>query len=287
MSEKRRLGRGLGALIPEAIESESEVREVAIGRIEPNPFQPRVNFDEARLKELAGSIKEHGVVQAVILAPAEEGKYILVAGERRYRAARLAGLDRIPAVVREFSRSDMLEIALIENLQREDLNPLEEATAYHRLMEEFNMTQEELARRIGKSRSAIANTVRLLSLPQAVKEALIRGEITAGQARPLLAIPDENLQREMARQIIARGLSARDAERLATRIQQGDKDATPVSRHPAPDPLRRELENSLQRRLGTKVRINRAKEGGTIEIYYYGDDDLDRLVMLLLPEGIV
>lgn len=287
MSEKRRLGRGLGALIPEAIESESEVREVAISRIEPNPFQPRVNFDEARLKELADSIKEHGVVQAVILAPAEEGKYILVAGERRYRAARLAGLDRIPAVVREFSRSDMLEIALIENLQREDLNPLEEATAYHRLMEEFNMTQEELARRIGKSRSAIANTVRLLSLPQAVKQALIRGEITAGQARPLLAIPDENLQREMARQIIARGMSARDAERLATRIQQRDKGATPMPRHPAPDPLRRELENSLQRRLGTKVRINRVKDGGTIEIYYYGDDDLDRLVMLLLPEGIV
>lgn len=287
MSEKRRLGRGLGALIPEAVDSEAEVREVPVNRIKPNPFQPRLNFDETKLKELADSIKEHGVVQAVILSPAAGNEYVLVAGERRFRAARMAGLDRIPAVVREFNQSAMLEIALIENLQREDLNPIEEAAAYRKLMEEFNFTQEELARRLGRSRPAIANTVRLLSLPQTVKEAVIRGELTAGQARPLLAIPDEAVQKELARQILAKGLTAREAEKLVGRSQVSGKTVPAAADHEPADPLWQELQNNLQRYLGTKVKINRAKNGGTIEIHYYGDDDLDRLLLILLPKGIV
>jgi ParB family chromosome partitioning protein len=286
MNEKRRLGRGLGALIPEATESGSEAHEIPVERIKPNPFQPRTNFDETKLKELAESIREHGVVQAVIVTPAGGNEYFLVAGERRYRAAIIAGLARIPAVVRDLDQSAMLEIALIENLQREDLNPIEEATAYRRLMEEFTLTQEELARRVGRSRSAIANTVRLLSLPQPVIAAVIRGDLSAGQARPLLAVPDEQQQQRLAMQIITKGLSARDAEKMVGNLTRGEKKISAVEAPGTPDPLWTELQSSLQRRLGTKVKINRAQKGGLIEIHFYSDDDLDRLVSLILPGGI-
>lgn len=288
MSEKRRLGRGLGALIPDVTEGEADVREMRLDRIRPNPFQPRVNFDPKKLNELAESIKEHGVVQAVVLSPDEGDGYFLVAGERRYRASQMAGLTKIPAVVREFNKSTMLEIALIENLQREDLSPIEEANAYRRLMEEFDFTQEELARRIGKSRSAIANTVRLLSLPETVKQALARGEISAGQARPILGIQDPASQEELAQKIIAGGITAREAERLAQKINEGkagDDRKPPTTQQ---DPLLVELQTSMQRHLGTKVRIGTTRSGGgTIEIHFYGEEDLERLVSLLLPAGSV
>lgn len=286
MSEKRRLGRGLGALIGEALTGVAEITEIPLNEIKANPFQPRVNFDPAKMEELVASIKEHGVVQAVVVSPVKEGGYYLVAGERRCRAARMAGLTEIPALIREFKEKEMLEIALIENLQREDLNPIEEAAAYRRLMEEFNFTQEELGRRLGKSRSAIANTVRLLSLPQKVQEAIIRGELSAGQARPLLALPDAAMQEELARQIIDGKMTAREAESLAGNAAAGKNKRRVSAKTEAADPLLKELQGILQRRLGTKVKIYRRRGSGTIEIFFYGEEDLERLIALIMPEGI-
>lgn len=286
MSEKRRLGRGLGALINEALTDAEDIVEIPLNQIKPNPFQPRISFNSTKLQELADSIKEHGVVQAVIVAPDEEEGYHLVAGERRCRAARIAGLTRIPALVRDLDEKAMLEIALIENLQREDLNPIEEASAYRRLMDEFELTQEELGRRLGKSRSAIANTVRLLSLSKWVQEAIVRGELNTGQARPLLAITDPVRQEELARKIIEGKMTAREAEKLASKAG-GDKKRHRSKTEPeATDPLLKELQNGLQRHLGTKVKIYRRKSGGSIEISFYGDDDLERLVALLMPGGL-
>jgi ParB family transcriptional regulator, chromosome partitioning protein len=286
MSEKRRLGKGLGALIPEVMVGTAETNEIPLDQIKPNPFQPRQSFNEERLQELAFSIKKHGILQAVVLSPTGEGSYYLVAGERRCRAARIAGLNSVPAVVKSFDRKTMLEIALIENLQREDLNPVEEAQAYKRLMQEYNYTQEELARRIGRSRPSIANSIRLLSLPEKILELLVSGEITAGQVRPLLVISDPVQQQAVASQIVKEGLSAREAERIAAKLSLqagGNKDE---NRAVIQDPLHVELQNQIQRSLGTKVRFKQGKNGGTIEIFYYSDEDLERLVAKLLPEGI-
>ena len=282
MSEKKRLGKGLGALIPEVEASDETVdtNEIAIDLIKPNPFQPRREFEDEKLKELAASIKEHGVLQAIVVCPEDEvGNYVLVAGERRCRAAKIAGLKTIPAVVRNIDKSTMLEIALIENLQREDLNPVEEASAYRKLMKEYNYTQDDLARRIGCSRPAIANSIRLLSLPEMVIEALAKNELAPGQARPLLGISDSKLQQEAARQIMKNKLSAREAEKIASRIsKQREKDQDKSERNEESDPIQEELQLQMQRSLGTKVKIKQAKNGGTIEIFYYSDDDLERLM---------
>ncbi len=286
MSEKRRLGKGLGALIPEALAGPAETNEIELDRIKPNPFQPRQSFDDGRLQELALSIKEHGVLQAVVVSPSSEGDYILVAGERRCRAAKIAGLRAIPAVVKMLDRKAMLEIALIENLQREDLNPVEEAQAYRRLMQEYNYTQEELARRIGRSRSSIANSIRLLSLQTEVMDLLIKGEVTAGQVRPLLSISDPKQQYEAAMQIIEEGLSAREAEKMATFINTRVRKERNQDHSSVQDPLHAELQLQIQRCLGTKVRFKQGKSGGTIEIFYYSEEDLERLVSKFLPEGI-
>lgn len=285
MVDRRRLGKGLGALIPEVSDVESAIKEVALAQVQPNPYQPRKVFDEAKLQELANSIKEHGVVQAIVVSPSSSG-YFLVAGERRFRAAQMAGLETIPAVVREFKAHAMLEIALIENLQREDLNPMEEAAAYHQLMEEFNLTQEEMAKRIGKSRPAIANTLRLLALPPAIREAIVRGEITPGRARPLLAIQDAGLQEKMGRYIAKKGLSAREAERLVNKTLQEDGQTAREGDPQERDPYKADLQERLQRHLGTKVSLIKAKGGGHIQIHYYGDEDLNRLLFLIMPGGI-
>ncbi len=287
MSEKKRLGRGLGALINEALTETADITEIPLNQIAANPFQPRKSFDSATLQELADSIKEHGVVQAVVVAPAPEGGYYLVAGERRCRAARIAGLTGVPALVRNLDERDMLEIALIENLQREDLNPIEEAVAYRRLMDEFELTQEELARRVSKSRPAIANTVRLLALPQRIQQAIINGELSAGQARPLLSLQDGGKQEALAAQIISGKLTAREAERLAGKAAKATDNGPAKDKAAAADPVLKELQGSLQRRYGTKVKIYRGKGGGTIEISFYSEDDLDRLIDLLMPQGIV
>ncbi len=287
MNEKRRLGRGLGALIPDALATSAETSEIRLERIQPNPFQPRRTFDDEKLKELAASIKEHGILQAVVVSPSgEDDKYILVAGERRCRAARLAGLETVPAVVKAFDKNSMLEIALIENIQREDLNPVEEARAYKKLISDYSYTQEELARRIGRSRPSIANSMRLLSLSETVLNSLSIGELTPGQVRPLLAINDPDRQQAVAKQIIEEGLSAREAEKMVSKINAGKKDAHKSAENPVDDPLSTELQLQIQRALGTKVKLKKGKSGGTIEIYYYSEDDLERLVARLLPEGV-
>lgn len=284
MKDKKRLGRGLGALINEALAGDENIVELPLEQIRPNPLQPRVDFDPGKLQELANSIREHGVVQAIIVTPAPEGNYYLVAGERRCRAARLAGLSGIPALIREVDERAMLEIALIENLQREDLNPIEEASSYRRLLDEFDLTQEELGQRLGKSRPAITNSIRLLSLSHAVQKAIIEQKLNVGQARPLLAIEDHARQEELAGKIIKGKMTARAAERLAGK----EKETTTSRRQEEAGPeeaLIKELQSRLQHRLGTRVRIYRRKGGGSIEISFYGDEDLDRLLSLLMPGG--
>lgn len=285
MSDKRRLGKGLGALIPEALAGSAEVNEVLLERIKPNPFQPRRKFDPDKLQELSESIKEYGVVQAVVVSP-DGNDYILVTGERRCRAARMAGLATIPAIVRNYNQKAMLEVALVENLQREDLNPVEEAQAYRKLMADYGYTQEELAQKIGRSRSSIANVVRLLSLPERILDSLARGEMTPGQARPLLVIRDVEQQLKVAAQVIAKGLSAREVEKIASRVDEIKNKKGNHQQSDLLDPLQEELVLQMQRRLGTKVKIRREKSGGVIEILYYSDEDFERLVAKLLPEGI-
>ncbi len=286
MTEKRRLGRGLGALIPDTTDSGASLREIDIIRIKTNPFQPRGQFDQEKLQELADSIREHGVVQPVIVSPGKDG-YTLVAGERRLRAAQLAGLHTIPALTREMESGTMLQIALIENLQREDLNPIEEARAYRQLMEEFNYTQEELARRLGKSRPAIANTIRLLGLSDDLQQEIISGRITEGQARPLLAISDPALQAALARKIVQEKMTVREVERLIAKGRdslQSDKRAKSSRAERDAGDIWEELREKLQYYLGTRIKINRGSRGGTIEIEFYEAEDLERLISLIIPE---
>lgn len=291
MVEKKRLGRGLGALIPEVMDDKAETNEVLLERINPNPYQPRREFDQEKIQELAESIKKHGILQPVVISPEDdENNYTLVAGERRCRAAKMAGFKTIPALIKLVDKKTMLEVALIENLQREDLNPVDEALAYKKLMQEYNYTQEELAARLGRSRSSIANSVRLLGLPEEILELLTSNQITPGQARPLLAVPDSDQQKKAAVLIAKDGLSARQAEKMVsnlnksktiskTRQQSGNQGDVQ-------DPMQAELQSTIQRYLGTKVKIKPDKDGGTIEIYYYGEEDLERLVEKLMPDNL-
>lgn len=278
-TSKRGLGKGLQALFSESEAFQEEgVVEIGINDIRPNKFQPRREFSEDKLEELARSISLHGVLQPVVVRDVIGG-YELVAGERRWRASKLAGLETIPAVVRDFSDSEMMEIALIENLQREDLNPLEEAAAYRSLIDEFGLTQEELSKRIGKSRSHIANILRLLQLPPEIQDNVSRGTISMGHARALLGLEKTAQQLEACRQVVERGLSVRDTEALVHRIKAGDK-----ARRKEPgkrEPYIIALESSLQENLGTKVQIKPGRKKGKIEIEYYTEDDLERICRLL------
>ncbi len=287
---KRGLGKGLGALIPELEEKQydrAEIREVEVMRIRPNPYQPRKSFDQEKLKELAESIKEHGVLQPVILTLEEGEQFYLVTGERRWRAAKIAEREYIPAIIREVEPQIMMQVALIENLQREDLNPLEEAYAYRKLIDEFSLTQEELSKRIGRSRSSIANTLRLLSLPQAVQDALSRGVISEGQARPLLSVKDPASQEELAQRVIGGHYSAREVESMVKELLQGRKEEKKAKlkdekKDDDQDSLfHHELKETLQKRLGTKVKINPQKQGGVIEIAYFSQEDLERVVSII------
>ncbi len=289
MTEKKRLGRGLGALIPEVMDDTAETNEILLESIKPNPYQPRRDFDQVKIQELAESIKEHGILQPVVVSPGDDEKnYILVAGERRCRAAKLAGLKTIPALIKVVDKKTMLEIALIENLQRENLNPVDEALAYRRLMQEYSYTQEELAGRLGRSRSSIANSVRLLGLPEEILELVTKNEMTPGQVRPLLAVSDQEQQKKAAALIAKDGLSARQAEKLVSKLNYNrmKRNGNKVDQKGPQDPMQDELQSHMQRYLGTKVKIKPEKDGGTIEIYYYGDEDLERLVEKLLPEGL-
>lgn len=278
MINKRGLGKGLGALIPENEEKmQNAVIELKITDVEPNENQPRKDFDEQALTDLSESIKEHGVVQPIIVRKIGNG-YQIIAGERRWRASRLAGKKTIPAIVKECSNLEVMELALIENLQREDLNSIEEALAYKSLIEEYNMTQDEISKQIGKSRPAIANSLRLLQLPQEIKEMIAAGKITQGHARALLAIEGEKKQLDIAEKIINQQLNVRQIEKLAKESKQKEKNTKPA------DNLQleiKELEEKLKAVLGTKVTIQHKNNRGKIEIEYYSNEELERLIDLL------
>lgn len=279
--QKKGLGRGLGALIPSAeskVESRSETAplEVAVDRITPSPFQPRRSFDEAKLEELAGSIRNQGIIQPLVVRRKDDG-YQLIAGERRWRASMKAGLSRVPVVIREASDHEALQLALVENLQREDLNPIEEASGYRRLQEEFHWSQEEMADRVGKSRPAIANSMRLLSLPAEVQQEVSAGNLPAGQARALLGLHTEPLIISASREVIAKGLSSRETEKMVRNLLMGRK-----RRRAAPllDADLKSIVEGLQRALGTRVRLipKPRTSKGRIEIEYYTLPDLERII---------
>jgi ParB family chromosome partitioning protein len=278
---KKGLGRGLSALIPGASDgradtgSEASGQEVAVERITPSPLQPRRAFDEAKIAELAASIRNQGIIQPLVVRRKAD-HYELIAGERRWRAAMKAGLERVPVVVRDASDHEVLQLALVENLQREDLNPIEEATGYRRLQEEFQWSQEEMAEKVGKSRPAIANSLRLLALPDEVQQEISAGRVPAGQARALLALQSEPLIVSACRQVIAKGLSTRDTEKLVRSFKLGKR----RRREASLDPDLRSVVEQMQRALGTRVRLlpKSRSDKGKIEIEYYSLPDLERII---------
>ncbi len=279
MTRTRGLGRGLAALIPSP---GGGVDEVDIDLIVPNPHQPRAGIRDDELQALAESIREHGVIQPLLVSSSDsEGMYQLIAGERRLRAARLAGLERVPVVVKEAASRELLELALVENLQREDLNPLEEAQAFRRLAEEFGMTQETIAGRVGRSRTAVANAIRLLALSDEIKESLVSGEISEGHARALLGLEDEPARREAWRQAVARGLTVRETEELVRRWPAGARKRDVVARRDD-DPEMASLETKLRESIGTKVELRRRKGGhGRLVLHFYSDEQLEDLLSRL------
>jgi len=287
---KRGLGRGLDALFSspttdKEMESSEPISEIAIRDIVPNQHQPRRDFDEEALAELAQSIRQHGIIQPVVVRKTLRG-YELVAGERRWRASQLVGLKQLPAVVREYTDAEMMEIALVENLQRQNLNVIEEAIAFRRLIEEFGLTQEEVAQKIGRSRSMIANIVRLLNLQPEVQDFVSRGTLTMGQARPLLAIDSPEIQVAIANQIIDEDLSARDVEELVRRAaaRRPTKKAEPKQEEEIDETSQffmNEFEDRLKVLLGTQVKIKPGKVKSKIEIEYYSNEDLERIMDML------
>ena len=283
MSTKQRgLGRGLGALIDDfsASESTQTVTSLPLQKVEPNPNQPRHRFDEEELQALADSISEHGILQPLAVRKMEGGFYQIIAGERRWRAARLAGLQEVPVVVVEADDKPVMELALIENLQRQDLNPMEEAEGYRVLTEEYGLTQEEAAARVGKSRPAVANALRLLALPDEVRELVEKGELSAGHARAILSLPTKAKQKTAAQRILALRLSVRQAEAMCKRLAAEEKKPEPP-KHTDVDYVA-ECEKALSRRLDRKVRIVNGKRKGRFELEFYGEDDLQRLYEILL-----
>ncbi|HJY27818.1 MAG TPA: ParB/RepB/Spo0J family partition protein [Pyrinomonadaceae bacterium] len=281
---RKALGRGLGALLSSdrTIDLGSEPTEVELDSIVPGSMQPRTHFDEASLQSLADSIRTHGIVQPLLVRRRGNG-YELIAGERRWRAAKLAGLKEVPVVVKEVPDDSLLEIALIENIQREDLNPIEEAQAYRKLIETVGLTQEALASRVGRDRSYITNYLRLLRLPDDLQQLVIEGRLTTGHARTLLALTHVDLQRRMARKIIDDGLSVRATELLVHKKSE-EKPAKKSAAVQTDDPNVRAAESKLRRALGTQVKISQTVEGkGKIEISFFDSNDLDRVYNLILP----
>lgn len=288
MTRQGGLGRGLGALIPAAEAGEAALVNVKLAAIVANPRQPRTAFDEEGLQELADSLREVGLLQPVLVHPLEEGSYELVAGERRVRAARLAGLEEIPAVVRQTDESDLLTEALVENLHRTDLNPLEEAAAYQQLLEDFGMTHDDLATKLGKSRSAISNALRLMSLPPGLQHQVVGGEVTAGHARALLALEDRESQERLGQRVVAEGLTVReteDAVRAELSRESGDREAGDRNRGRGGRSRASSPYEGLQRRLAdalaTRVQITGSPNRGRVVIDYAGQEDLERLLAIL------
>jgi ParB family chromosome partitioning protein len=296
--KKRGLGRGLGALImdtaltpagPEIVAQAEAggMQMLAIDRLLPNPHQPRATFDAAALAELAASIHTHGIIQPLVVtaAPGSPGHFWLIAGERRWRAARLAGLQEVPVILREATPQQLMEWALVENVQRADLNALEEATAYQALMEEFGLTQAEVAARVGKSRPVIANTVRLLGLPLEAQQAVIDGVITAGHARALLGLPDAAAIRHALGEVVKRDLNVRQTEELVRRLCAPPPEAAPVVVTPEVQQHLQHLENRFRAALGTKVSLSRNQDGaGKLIVHFYNDDDLESIYHLIAGE---
>jgi ParB family chromosome partitioning protein len=271
---KRGLGKGLSALIPMDDKEQENVQDIKISEIKANKNQPRKKFDEEKIRELSDSIKEHGVLQPIIVRK-KDGGYELVAGERRWRAAQKAGIEKIPAIIKDLSDADVMEIALIENLQREDLNPLEEAEAYKKLIDEFGMTQEELSKRVGKSRSQIANTVRLLNLDEEIKKLISEEKLTAGHARALLAIENKKERLKLAKKISEENMSVRQTEEtIKIKTQKKSKNKKDQEINPAFI----EISEKLQKTLGTRVKIKGSEKRGKIEIEFYSEDELERIL---------
>jgi len=276
--QKKALGRGLQTLIPvgQAGGGREGIQEIPIPMVSPNPFQPRRPIEENGLGELADSVRAKGVLQPILVRKLGDGGYELIAGERRWRAAKLAGLKKIPAIVRPATDAEAMEMALIENLQRKDLNPMEAARAYQRLIKEFGLTQESVARQLGKERSSIANTVRLLSLRPEVQKWIESEQLSLGHAKVLLSVSDPDQQVQLARRVVAEKLSVRDLERLAHHPRRAVRVSRP-RKAPAND-----IEDRLKRRLGTQVRLIEGKRGGKIVIEYYSPDDRERILEIIL-----
>jgi ParB family chromosome partitioning protein len=278
------LGRGLSALISEtSTASSEEFRDIEIALIEPNNLQPRTRFDDQQLEGLALSIKENGIVQPVLVRKINEGRYQIVAGERRWRAAQRAGLTQIPAIIRDVADDKMLELALIENIQRQELNPIEEACAYKRLIDTLGLTQETVAQRVGRDRTFVTNHLRLLRLPQDIQQLVEENKLSMGHARTLLSVDDLEKQRHLAKCIIDRGLSVRETERMIKKVVNSPKNIETQMEAQVIDANIRLAEVKLRRRFSTQVKIlpNSQGEGGSIEIHYYNSTDLHRLFELL------
>ncbi|MCB9490875.1 MAG: ParB/RepB/Spo0J family partition protein [Dehalococcoidia bacterium] len=298
MARKGGLGRGLGALIPgdeqPARDERVPVTEVPIGDVVPNPKQPRTVMDESKLLELTDSILTYGIIQPLLVMEdvGHDGQriYTLIAGERRLRAAKAAGLERVPVTIRQSTPQELLEIAIVENVQRHDLNPLEEAAAYQRLMEEFGLTQQEVAERVGKSRTAVANTIRLADLPVEVRAAISSGEISEGHGRALLGLPDEARQVQALEKVIKEKLNVRQTEALVrewTGAADKPKRVKPAASR-GPEAITAGFQDALQRELGTKVALRRGAKGkGTLTIHFYNDEDLTGILERILgPESL-
>lgn len=275
-TRRQALGMGLKALIPDVeVEKTGEsVSSIRVESIVPNPYQPRREFNPEKLKDLVDSIKEKGVVQP-ILVRTKGNKFELIAGERRFQAVKLAEFEEIPAIVRDADDREMLELALIENIQREDLNPIDEAMAYQQLMDEFGLTQLEVSQRVGKDRSTLANAVRLLKLPPAVQSYLSDGSLTVGHARALLSLPTPRQQEKICVRIIKKGLTVRDAEKL---IRRENEDGKPKTTQSKKDAQLRRIEEQLQHQLGTKINIKKRGQKGSIQVEFYSWKDLERII---------
>ena len=282
---RKALGRGLNALLQTVETATAGIEQVRLDLIDPNPFQPRRDFPEDTLRELADSIRSTGIIQPILLRrnASAQGRFQLVVGERRWRAARLAGLESVPAVVRELADQDALEFALAENLLRRDLNPIEVAHAYETLQDEFHLSHEQVAERLGINRSSVTNMLRLLRLPESVQEMITREEITYGHARALLALESEAAQLQLAKMIKQQGLSVRDVERMVTPRQPRQPEQTSEAKPPT-DPNIRAAAQELERALGTRVKIRGDGSRGAIEISYFSTEDLNRIYDLIVRQ---
>lgn len=277
---KKKLGRGLGELLGDALDDTGRVMDISIDEISPNPWQPRRDFDEESLNALASSIRENGLIQPVVVRKKKDGTYELAAGERRWRAAKMAGLTVIPAISKEYDDRSMAEMALVENLQRKDLNPVDEGMAYRKLMDEYGLTQENISKKVGKSRPYVANMVRLLDLPEDVKDFLSKGQLTAGQARPLLGLESDAEKVQLARRIVKEGLSARKVEDIIREGKEPKKKEDPPAAA-----FMKAVEEKLGLSVGSKVRIRIGKgknaHKGTISISFSNDEEFQRIADIL------